>query len=468
MREEKGEMQKALVSGALIYLFVAIVFQPAYAQKTSPRTEAFIKMAEGATSFESLALWFSKQNYTDAEKRTLADLVSGSPLSKKLQAFYDAEGEKVARAWSTRVSARTQQAKTELARRRTLKLADYRAKAASMFGSAKKPLAVAPFKTMAFSSEQMRAGTAQPSGSQARIDELDPAPPLVVGRRFNIIGRNLGTARGRVVLIMASLSHRGRADILDCRVDRWGTDLVQVTIPELAEAWLAGREKTGVIWAKLAGGETGPLQEARIAPDYARIVPQITRLSSEIIEPGAVLTITGEDFCASPEGSVTFTLLDSGQSFGGDVELWSDIAIRVVMPDDIEGVHPQRCRLEVTNHLGNRAERTIDFNPIWLVETLTATHQFNHTFFGGSFIRMWFGETGTFTDHDRSLLNGWKVVRSYIECGGSANHGCEHRAHPSEGDTRCASTVFIWCDGFARVLCTNCVEITGPKGIPYR
>jgi hypothetical protein len=461
-------MQKALVPGALICLSVAIVFQPAYAQKTSPRTEAFLKMAESATSFESLALWFGKQNYTDAEKRALADLVSRSPLSKKLQALYDAEGRKAAQTRSTRVSARTQQAKTELARRRRLKLADYRAKAASVSGPAKKPLAVVPLKTMAFSPEQMRAGTARPSGPQARIDELDPAPPLVVGRRFNIIGSNLGTARGRVVLIMASLSHRGRADILDCRVDRWGTDLIQVTIPELAEAWLAGREKTGVIWAKLAGGETGPLQEARIAPDFARIVPQITRLSSETIEPGAVITITGEDFCASPEGSVTFTLMDSGQSFGGDVELWSDTAIRVVMPDDIEGVQPQRCRLEVTNHLGNRGERVIDFDPIWQVETLTATHQFDHTFAGSNFILMWFGETGTFTDHDLALRNGWKVVRSYIECGGNANHGCEHRAHPSEGDTRCASTVFIWCDGFARVFCSNYVEITGPKGIPYR
>ncbi len=459
-------MKRNLALGVVICLLIMIAAQPGAAQKRTPRIDAFFDMAEKATTFEPLAIWFAKQKYTDAEKRTLADLVGKSPLGKKLQALYDTEGRKIKREGLARVDAMKQQGKNDLARKRTQRLANYRAQAASLQTAAKRP-PVRLFKTLTFSADAMRMGISRPSGPQAEIEELDPAPPLVVGRRFNVIGRNFGTTRGRVVLIMAALSHQGRADMLDCTVDRWGNELIQVTVPVLADAWLDGREKSGVVWVKLAGGETGPLREARIAPDYSLIVPEITRLSAETIEPGGVLTVSGENFCASPEGTVTFNLIDCGESFSGEVELWSDTAIRVLMPADIERVQPQRCRLEITNHLGNKAERTIDFNPIWLVETLSAVHEFEHRFFW-SFIKCFFGETGTFTDHEISLLNGWKVVRSYIICGGSANHGCEHRAHPSEGDTRCASTVFIWCDGFARVQCSNCVEITGPKGFPYR
>jgi hypothetical protein len=453
---------------ALVALsFLLLAFQPGSAQKTNPKVEAFFRTAEQAKSLGPLAEWFSKQKYTDAEKRTLANRVKDSPLGKKLQGLYDKEVKVVSRNASARANLQVQKAKIKMAQERKQRMADYRSRAASLFGTGKKPPTRVTFRSLPSTAMQIRARTAETGGTPAEIEELDPAPPIVVGRRFNIIGSNFGAARGRVVLLMASLSDTGRPDILDCTLDRWGNELIQATIPELAEAWLDGAEKTGVIWVKQAGGETGPLMEARIAPDVSRIVPGITRLSTETIEPGAVLTITGEDFCASPDGTVTFSLLDCGRSFTGDVELWSDTAIRVVMPDDIEEVQPQRCRLEVTNHHGNKGERTLDFDPIWEVETLSASHSFDHTFLFSNFILMWFGETGTFTDHNITLINGWKVVRSYIDCSGSANHGCEHRTHPSEGDTRCASTIFIWCDAFGSVWCANCVEITGPKGFPY-
>lgn len=459
-------MSKKPVLGVSILLMLVMAFQSGSAQKRTPRIDAFLGMAEKATSLEPLATWFAKQKYTDAEKRALIDLVKSSPLGKKLDTLYGNSSRKAERESLARINTIRQQAKSDSARKRTQQLANYRTRAASLLSAAGKVPVRQPFKTMAMPTDLTRMGTARPSGPQAEIDELDPAPPLVVGRRFNVIGRNFGTTRGRVVLLMAALSDHGRPDILDCRVDRWGNELIQVTIPGLADAWLDGREKTGVIWVKLAGGETGPLREARIAPDYSLIVPEIARVSAETIEPGAVLTITGENFCASPKGTVTFHLSDCGETFNGEVELWSDTAIRVVLPADIEGVHPQRCRLEITNHLGNKRGRTIDFEPIWLVETLYVQHSFEHRL--TNFLRMFFGETGTFTDHDIRLINGWRVVQSYIRYDGDGNYGAEHRAHPSEGDTYCASTVFVWCDGFARVACANCVEITGPKGFPYQ
>ena len=440
-------------------LMAAVLFVSSSPAQIGSKVQAFIATMERAQSIEQIEEAYKQSNFSKAELDELARLLEKPDIKKRLTSKIATLVDKAAKPVNDRTDAWIRLRRQAFLKERSVRLANMSKSADMLLQKARSPREKVVVRSI---STDMRTAAKQrspmPGGTAASIDDITPSTAMV-GRAVTIIGSGFGASRGRMTLVLGTFRD-ARPEMVECPVTRWSDTVIQATIPTLIAPWVGESEKTCVVWAKMAGGETGPNREIRVAPDPAHLTPEIRTISTDRIEPNAQVTIEGRNFLSSRRGTVGVRLNNIGVTYDGRVDVWSDTAIRFQFPD-IDRVHPQRCTVTVTNHLGHSVSREMDFEPVYELEILRAEFDIDLTI-------LMFGLKRTSRLYRFDLINGWTVRSTHFEHSGGRRSGCKQTRVPVVGSSDPRSDIWWWVDGFSWIKWTDIVEITGPRGFAYR
>ncbi len=423
--------------------------------KLSGKVENFLKAIGKANSLEELGRAFKSANFSQAELKVLEDETKKPPYIDKLKSLFSKSKALLEGKVKAEVQRKSQESghkiKQELSRRKQQTLTKV-----PTFQVIEGPRTKDP-PPLQFVME-VRAVRPPLPENPARITRYTPEP-AIVGQEVTIIGENFGTRRGEIILEIGGLR------VLITEISSWGNTAIVLRIPLGLETTIGETERSGRIWIE-AERNTATIA-IRIAPDLSRLTPVIISVVSDeggrIVSPGLDARIGGRHFLARP-GSVNFRLVETGLTYPGEILSWSDTAITARLRSDIEGVRVQSCELEVVNYLGQRSTaRGILFWPTWETINLDAVHCTGVTW-------LFVGYKERSTDHDFTLINDWFLSEAWLtwDSMGFGRGGCYYIREPVIGSRNPRSEIEYWCDGYSDVCCWNNINITGPKGLPYR
>jgi hypothetical protein len=334
----------------------------AQAQAATQEVERFLDEYTRASSLEDLAKRFRAHEFTPAELQALKRRLQDPRFEQKLDALVRQEK----RQFSVRVErpSAAQRLKKPLPRTAAAKAApSVQARLPQLRAEATRlRRAIAPVRTPGIRQAPSRAMLGRhfgPEPSNARITSLSP-PTGRLGEQLVITGQNLGTARGRVAVSVGA-PDRALGNMSMAEISSWSPTRIVATLPADLQPFVGESPKEGLVWVKLAGGETGPYSDYRLEPDLSQLQPGITGVTPEPLRPGSDLVIAGENFLTEAPPTVTLSAASpDSYRIEKDVLEWGPNYVVAgggggTIPYDAEGT----VRVTVRNHLGLEASRWV-------------------------------------------------------------------------------------------------------------
>lgn len=319
-----------------------------------------------------------------------------------------------------------------------------------------------PAPSLVLSESQLAAVAA----NQGPVGRIGDCPDLVVGEEVTVRGEGFGHDRGRVAILI-------RRDLYYCDARTWTDNRVVFTVTDELEERVGPRLDgiEGLLWLKRAGGETGPVREITILPNPDSTTPVITDVTPSEISPGQTFVVRGRNLVKYPREMPRIAfLLEGSVIIRAEAVDFNSEFIEARMPDVVEGLQRTACRLEITNDLELKAERTVTFVPmeeILAIKTPGRLVAACQPPFPGFLCLI--GDTSRATVHDLVLKNGWVVEDCVIDARASGvNAGAHYIEKPDRGATRARAVIEAWADAYSRVVATETLFIRGPKGVPYQ
>ena len=231
---------------------------------------------------------------------------------------------------------------------------------------------------------------------------------------------------------------------------------------------------------------------SRVPAPVPAPTPVISNLSKIQGQPGDEVIISGSGFGSTPD--VVTLVLKSGREESVYVPNWSDTSIKIVVPAlanySLDNYGDAKFYVKRGNVLSNPANFRV--NPIIITRRMEmpfilisgADYRLKPAsppFLSGpsisaqkTFISRSWGIAGERGDDEffvnKSLVNGWKVVRAYLE-GRSSGTAVEHTGNANAtiveswpGNSRPYVKVHFFGDANSSLTYSLVIEITGPKG----
>ncbi len=351
-----------LMFGVVVALSLAL---PAVAAAPpNPKIQALSTELERAASLQQIAQAMKKAGLSQAERKEFESAISPA-LKHKIETILAQ-----ARVASMGKVKRTSTQRFEAARR---------SHAARMQALVKPSGSLAPALAQARAAARPLAPrtamvTARPPAVETRgsISSVSPAT-VQVGGTLTIAGRDLG-ARGTVKAVL------GPRDRFECGITSWTATRIVVTVPLDVEPLVREGSLSGFVHVIPAGEGGGPFAEVTYAPDPSRLTPVISEVNPNPISTSQDILITGRNFLAREEGTVTLSGTDRGwpTNWQLDVREWTDTYIYASVDRRNTPLTAQGVRLVVRNHLGREGTRPVGFVVTTELRTVTFTDRRVH------------------------------------------------------------------------------------------
>lgn len=173
-----------------------------------------------------------------------------------------------------------------------------------------KPVPAKPSNVPAISQKELLAITSRPGGgTEARITRVDPSS-FKAGHTLAISGSGFGRGRGSVEILLAGRRY-------NCDHQSWNDTAIRVTVPDYMASVIGSRERSAVLWVKLAGQSLGPTFDIRLEPTPTPETPAPKALKTLVIVEKEISTYVELDGSTSLGRTETFEILMGSQLANG-------------------------------------------------------------------------------------------------------------------------------------------------------
>jgi len=461
---------------AFIALFFSIALLGSSTAFSATKNEAVLKKVNSATSLQEISRAIQNAQLSKAELKKMERELNSAQYKKKIERLISKAKMKNETLTQTPQAAVHRQSSgqatpVKTARRPIPKTPDKVIKAKLMKARQNKLKAQRSLpraSTMVKKTDlAMMRGRLATTGPVASISGLAPRSGGS-GATVTITGTDFGP-QGRVAIIVGE-PNVGRGQLLFADITRWTNSRITVNLPRALQSAVGEHEKSGLIWVKLAGGETGPYKEFTFKPNLEALTPVISEVTPNPISPDSNILIIGEHFLTSSKPTV------KALTSGGEVELnvteWGDEYIYVTSEKDYHGtlnrISDGGFNLLVRNHLGQEVRKAVTMAR--RMERRTIHHGHSHRVQ----CEVWnsskdrpsafclAGKKKTFS-FPYSRCAGWNVIdyTIHIEDRGCCS-GYSFKKEPFGNDP--SYEVELWANAYGYIQLQVDVELEGPEG----
>ena len=302
---------------------------------------------------------------------------------------------------------------------------------------------------------------------------------IPINRNSIIHGRNFGDRQG-VVLLKLDSPAWGIEEGLILPVTSWEENLIRFSVPNdrsLVES-VGWESKSARIWLKMAGKDVyQATAQAFVYPDWEIYRMRIDRISPDIISPGTLITVQGENLglgMRNRREAAIVRISKNGESISTELKSFTNNQVVVQVDEDTQGFTSGQAEITIHTRLSDHVwamegwhHTTITFQAAQEVKMVKNSDSVHCSPKFPPFLCL-AGKTHRKTLHDWELKNGWVVDDTVLEAGHrGASGGAYYITQPENGSTRAKSRIEVWCNAFSSASYTEYLYIRGPKGVEF-
>ncbi len=461
-------------------------------KKISFKIKKFIKVVENANSIEAVSQAFQKAKFSSNELKALEKELNNKNLIHKLDTL-----KKSATPLQPKLSIKKINHKALLLKKQQAVNLKNRQRARKSFS--KKP--GSPKKSGKTLSSSIRTTTPyvtarRVQGAQlaSKTDtmmhpgiDLSHLPMITreveipINRNSVIHGRNFGDRQGVVLLKLDNPAWRIEEGLI-LPVTSWEENLIRFSVPNdrsLVESVGWNNDETARIWLKMAGEDVYQATAmAFVYPDWEIYRMRVDRISPDIISPGTLITVQGENLglgMRNRREAAIVRISKNGESIRTELKSFTNNQVVVQVNENTRGFTSGQAEITIHTRLSDQVwamegwhHTTIAFQAAQAVKMLENSDSVHCSPKFPPFLCL-AGKTHRKTLHDWELKNGWVVDDTVLDAGHrGASGGAYYIVRPENGSTRAKSRIEVWCNAFSGASYKEYFYIRGPKGVEFK